>query len=264
MQNNELIDINFNKILNYNGQPQVRNTYSSPINCQGYCISCEESGLLAGTGGRLELMSHGCDSSDFEAVLGKLPIDGVRINQPVVFLLEEPGADYGNGTPVNYRGFRKQPPVNHYYWTPNIGIWPDRIDQFNGNFYGPYFAYLMKKHQLGNVYITNLIKCRWVKGEDNKVNNDELPKLLKKLKLHCIEKYLEKEINEFSPKIVFCFGEKAENGFRENIASEYYCKIQRLMHPSYIANRHQTTGYSQEELVEKNDVSVRQSIENIA
>jgi len=172
MKNGFLAKINFEDILDYQGQPIVKNTYSKPLNCRGYCISCEESGLLKQTGGRLELMSHGCDSSDFETLLGPLPNEELKINQPILFLLENPGADYGNGMPIEFRGFRKQPPLKHYYWTPNIRIWPEQIDQFNGNFYGPYFAYLMKKHHLINVYITNLIKCKWIRGQDYKVGND--------------------------------------------------------------------------------------------
>ena len=166
MKNNLLAKINFQEILNYHGQPIVQNSYSKPLNCHGYCISCEESGLLQQTGGRLELMSHGCDSSDFETLLGLLPKEGLQVKQPILFLLENPGEDYGNGMPIEFRGFRKKPPVYHYYWTPNIENWPERISQFNGNFYGPYFAYLMRKHQLINVYITNLIKCKWIRGHD--------------------------------------------------------------------------------------------------
>ena len=257
MENQELAKINFKQILNYNGQPQVRNRYSTPIKCQGYCISCEESGLLARTGGRLDLMSHGCDSSDFEAVLGQLPVDGVRINQPVLFLLENPGADYGNGAPVDYCGFRKQPPVNHYYWTPNIGIWPDRIDQFNGNFYGPYFAYLMKKYQLGNVYITNLIKCKWIKDNDSKASNDDL------LRRHCIERYLKKEIDLFSPIVVFCFGRKAEKRLKKIEIDKKY-KIVYLFHPKFIGTFYRTKAMSQQDAVQQNDNRIQQSIEEIA
>jgi hypothetical protein len=31
--------------------------------------------------------------------------------------------------------------------------------------YGDYFAYLMQRHGLGNVYITNLVKCRESDGK---------------------------------------------------------------------------------------------------
>ena len=34
------------------------------------------------------------------------------------------------------------------------------IAQCKGNFYGPYFAYLMRRHQLRNVYITNRSEIR--------------------------------------------------------------------------------------------------------
>jgi hypothetical protein len=48
-----LSDINFREIVDYRGQPRVENAYSTPPVCQGYCISCEESGLLKNTGGTM-------------------------------------------------------------------------------------------------------------------------------------------------------------------------------------------------------------------
>lgn len=47
--------------------------------------------------------------------------------------------------------------MNHYYWTPNLEAWPSSATDLRGSFYGPYFAYLMRRHQLRNVYITNLV-----------------------------------------------------------------------------------------------------------
>ncbi|MDA3786930.1 MAG: hypothetical protein PF503_00305 [Desulfobacula sp.] len=255
MKNAELAKINFTEIINYGGQPKVQNSYSTPLSCIGYCVRCEESGLINKTGGQLELMSHGCDSFDFESILGAMPQKGVKISQPILFLLENPGANRRNGAPVDFRGFRKQPPVNHYYWTPNNDKWPDQVSQFNGNFYGPYFSYLMKKHQLGNVYISNLIKCKWMKGNDSKVSNDSL------LRSYCIEQYLKREIEVFAPKIVFCFGRNAEKGYRAMAFGDG--KSVYLMHPSFIADRHQTTARSQEDLVKENDGIITQAIEQI-
>src|SRR4051812_47984659 len=101
MRNAKLVDINFREIVDYGGQPPVKNKYEPPLHCPGYCISCEESGLLKDSGGKLDLMSHGCDSWDFKSLLGELPGDapgaGPRLHEPVMFLLENPGGDYSNG-----------------------------------------------------------------------------------------------------------------------------------------------------------------------
>ncbi len=92
-------------------------------------------------------MSHGADTADFEVVLGPRPDNGQPpVIAPIMFLLQDPGKDYGNGQEVLFGGFRKRPPVRHYYWTPAPGPWPKHPDEFGGDFYGPYFAYLMRTH----------------------------------------------------------------------------------------------------------------------
>ena len=55
MRDRRLVDLNFRELVNYGGQPPVRNAYSPPLACHGFCISCEESGLLEQVGGHLEL-----------------------------------------------------------------------------------------------------------------------------------------------------------------------------------------------------------------
>jgi hypothetical protein len=208
-----LSDLNFNDLLHYGGQPEVQYRYAQSLSCQGYCVSCEESGLLKqpdGTDGRLDLMSHGCGSEDFEHALGQpMPRDGSGVEQPVLFLLENPGGDLPDiGTTIEYRGSYKQPPVNHYYWTPGTKSWPsDAGDKvFNGNWYGPYFAYLMRFHQLLNVYITNVIKCRWV-GVGKRTPTVIIT--------NCTKRYLTREVQLFAPKLVLCFGKAAAEEFRK-------------------------------------------------
>ena len=146
MKDIRLADLNFREVVNYGGQPPVQNEYANPLKCHEYCVSCEDSGLICRTGGRVDLMSHGCDSADFQEVLGPMPAEGAEVHRPVLFLLEDPGAHYGNGAPVDFSDFRKQPPVNHYYWTPNVPTWPVRVADFKKNFYGPYSASLMRRH----------------------------------------------------------------------------------------------------------------------
>lgn len=248
MRDLRLAALNFTEVLDYGGQPRVQNSYSSPLECRGYCISCETNGLLRKSGGRLDLISHGCDSSDFEAVLGPMPRQGVPIEQPVLFLLENPGGEKENGTPVHFQGCTKQPPVNHYYWTPNVQTWPSAVADFNCNFYGPYFAYLMRRHQLLNVYITNLVKCKWV--ADGPSGDGDTSIILK----HCVDRYLTKEFEIFLPQVALCFGKRAEVGLRALLhKTGRTCRAAWLMHPAFIQFRSQTVGRSQEDLIREND-----------
>lgn len=252
MRDSRLSYLNFQELLDYGGQPPVRNEYDPSLCCRGYCVSCEKNGLLEKTGGRLDLMSHGCDSADFESILGPMPRKGVSVEQPVLFLLENPGRDYKNGKPVEFQGYQKQPPVNVYYWT-DIECWPHDLTQFKGNFYGPYFAYLMWRHQLLNVYITNLIKCKWDNGNARKTPTPIIE--------HCTERHLKREVQFFAPKLVFCFGRAAKNGCEEFFRREKLnCPAVYLYHPSFIRDRYQTGGKTQQELIQENDDSAKEAL----
>ena len=259
MRDSALANLNFRDILDYGGQPQVQNRYAQPLTCRGYCVDCEESGVLRASGGKLTLMSHGCDSADFETILGPMRRTDAGVTAPVLFLLENPGADdrYRNGVEVAFRGFAKKPPVNHYYWTPSARPWPQHIVDFiaDPHFYGPYFAYLMQHHQLLNVYITNLVKCKWTKvnaGPDHTAD----PSLVTR---HCAQRYLTRELALFAPRLVICFGENARRGFVEysrRFSPE--AVVVGLFHPAYIKNRSQTDlqRRSKEQLFEENDVRI--------
>jgi hypothetical protein len=262
MKDRQLAELNFHDLLDYGGQPPVHFEYRPPICCKGYCLSCEDSGLLKQTGHRLDLMSHGCDTSDFEAVLGPLPTDGRPIEQPILFLLENPGADNSNGEPVRFRGFAKQPPVGHYYWTPNCNGWPSTVDDFRGNFYGSYFAYLMRTHHLRNVYITNLVKCKWVaNSHDAEGRSRWNPQVIVD---HCAERYLGRELKILGPRIAFCFGRKAEAGLRKLLGMvDWRCKIRYLWHPAAIRLA-QRYGKMPPELICQNDKWVKEEITHLA
>jgi hypothetical protein len=250
MKDPRLVSLNFRELIDYGGQPAVRNSYAEQRR-PGYCVSCEDNGVLAKTGGHLDLMSHACDSEDFKKILGPMPRKGMAIDAPVLFLLEEPGGDKENGCEVCFRGFRKQPPIYHYYWTPNIDIWPTRVAEFGNNFYGPYFAYLMRRHQLLNVYITNLVKCRWLAGRSS--GNKSL------IVNHCTSHFLAREVEIFSPQVALCFGGAARRGAETLLARlAPRCRVQDLLHPSYIKNRHQVHTRTEDDCVRINDERVRQ------
>jgi hypothetical protein len=198
MKDRQLRDLNFVELLHYGGQPPVQYRYRPNLHCDGYCVACEEKGIVDRSRGALGLMSHGCDSADFEQVLGPMPRIGVGVEQPVLFLLEDPGGCYGNEELIEFRGHKKKPPVNHYYWTPETASWPRESAEFNGNFYGPYFAYLMQRHQLLNVYITNLVKCKWTAAD--KTDKSKTPA---DISAYCAEHFLRRELAFFAPSLVF-------------------------------------------------------------
>jgi hypothetical protein len=260
MNNPKLVDLNFGEIVNYDGQPRVMFRYDAANRprCVGYCTSCEDKGLAQV--GELDLMSHGCDSADFEALLGPLPVKR-EIAVPVLFLLEDPGGDYSNGDKVVFQDHAKRPPNNHYFWTLSNRTWPASIAEFGSNFYGPYFAYLMAKHGLSNVYITNAVKCG-VTG-NLKAKKRERRGRYERVATNCQELFLQRELQLFQPQVVFCFGGQAFNYYRKLAAARGYPAGRQLMHPSYLANRWQTTGFTQVELVEQNDQLIRSALSSI-
>ena len=254
MRDHRLVDLNFREIVNYDGQPLVEVHYNTSPACYGYCVSCEQSGVLDQAGGELDLMSHGRDSKDFETVLGPMPPSQDPavtrpITDPVLFLLNEPGNVHRHGEPVPYMDFMQEPPVNHYYWTPDCQGWPDwpcQVDQLNNDFYGPYFAYLMRRWQLQNVYITNRVKCRWHKRKNGK--NKQL------VIDHCVNRFLKREVEIFAPKLALCFGIHARDTFKNLVQQD--CQMVRLYHPSYIANYGPAKGLTREKAVEENDKKI--------
>jgi hypothetical protein len=197
MKNKALHDLNFKKLLEYPEVFQPQNYYEDPIPCERFCIECETSGTLAKAGGTLTLMSHGCDSSDFESILGSRPNVANDINDPIMFLLEDPGGDDGDiRNEVTQSTVTKKIPTTHYYFSPTVSSWPQTIGDViqNKNFYGTYFAYLMQRHCLANVYITNMVKCK----KEPKGNRSLIEE-------KCVSKFLSREIQAFEPKLVFCF-----------------------------------------------------------
>jgi len=264
MKDSRLAELNFVELLNYGGQPPVLNRYPQPVCCEGYCVSCEDAGLLEGTGKRLDKMSHGCDSSDFEAVLGPLPNEGPPVERPILFLLENPGGDYKIYEEVPFRGFRKRLPVWHYYWTPDVTDWPSCAPGASGNFYGPYFAYLMRRHQLKNVYITNLVKCKWTNDEVVATEGSQGKRNWRSDIVNCcVTNYLARELKIFDPVVAFCFGRKAEAGLRNLLAKDSVCSVRYLLHPAAIQLRARALGMIREEMIRQNDQSVMEAIRHL-
>ena len=248
MRDERLADLNFRQLLHYDGGgPPVQHSFDTPLACSGYCVHCEERGnVFHNAGDSFDQMSHGCDTSVYEKLLGgPIPNREGRLEVPIIFLLENPGGDRGIGEPVKFRGCKKRPPVNHYYWTPSVSTWPSTWPLDNEkNIYGDYFAYLMNKHRLSNVYITNLIKCN-VSKEKSDYNYNES-------RSNCVERWFRREMKIFSPKFVFSFGIKATNGFKEH---NWNIPSLRLYHPAQ-------RSCTRREMVSRNDSNIEHFLRN--
>lgn len=193
--------LNFSSILRYE-KPVKRccrsNDGESPLHkCTGFCHDCEDKGIVPKGGSSSILMSHGCSSDDFVSIIGK-PLPKVKCDLPIMFLLENPGGDYGNGEAVTCNGVIKNPPINHFYFSSGLTQWPTEIADIKIH-YGDYFAYLMARFGLSNVYITNCIKCKYTDAYYDKTAEN------------CIKRFLEREIRIFSPRLIVCFSKQVSD-----------------------------------------------------
>ena len=246
MRDRRLADLNFRELLHYGCEPPIQNTYDPPLACSGYCVHCEEQGnVFYNAGDSFDLMSHGCDTSVYEELLGPIPNRGRKIEVPIMFLLENPGGREQNHDFVEFRDYKKRPPVNHYYWTPSIETWLVDANEGN-NRYGDYFAYLMNKHDINNIYITNLIKCNTYRKPKPDYNYNEA-------RSNCVERWFSREMEIFDPKIVFFFGHDAKDGFHK-YAPEFNWSVESayLYHPGAIelSQRYHKTP---DEMITEND-----------
>ena len=211
-----LFNLNFKNLLKYQDNFPIQNRYDdeSKLVCYGFCTECEDKGKVSEDE---VLMSHGCHSSVYQELIQEK--NTFTNNEPIMFLLENPGGDYGNGDSVTYNSITKKPPVKHFYFTPNCESWPgdDDINIIAKNPYGNYFAYLMQKYSLGNVYITNCIKCKYTENYEASKN--------------CCKKWLEEEIEIFKPTKIVCFGCKAEKLYNYYF-KRYGIEFKRLLHPA--------------------------------
>jgi len=186
-------------------------------------------------------MSHGCSIDEIKQIIPE-PFEGTD-DRSIMFLLENPGGDYQNGCNVTYDGIEKNPPVNHFYFSPNLdsGKWPTTVEEVQPNPYGNYFAYLIKKYSLKNVYITNCIKCKYT-GD-----------MYEKTKETCAEEFLQKEVCIFKPDIVFFFGHKAEhifNDVKKRLFPDLRGKTCYLWHPAARRSRKNIIEHNDKILVE--------------
>lgn len=243
MKNQELRRLNFEELLNYPSVLVPKHKYEKgEVKCDGFCTECEKASILGNAGGRLTLMSHGCDTADFESVIGcAAPLQKPTVDLPVMFLLEDPGGDYGLGVDMQCGNVIKKPPVNEYYFSPRDKNWPVAFDDIGDHFYGNYFAYLMCRHGLANVYITNAVKCKRERVGDKYLVEER-----------CVDRFLKREIDAFDPAVIFCFGGNAFGVLKRRLHG-WQSRAVKLYHPSFIQNRAQTRGMEPKAAAGKND-----------
>jgi hypothetical protein len=257
MKNAELAELNFTKLLHYGGTPDVRASTSNQILCSGYCVSCEKNGFLDDGDERLDQMSHGADTDDFERAMGKLPPGGPEVS--VAFLLDAPGGYYENGEPRTYEGVTKQPPVNAYYWVPRLTAWPADPSEVNTKSYGPYFAYLLATHKLRNAYFTNTIKCSLAQRDVDQFKpyyHVRDPNVRdSKIRDNCFELFLSKEMRIVNPQVVFYFGQRAQKaGYFAGLPSLLpNAHFKMLLHPAAWLR-------SSSQILQQNDASIRDAL----
>lgn len=255
----QLHHLNFKQVLDYTNPPPHKHRFvPEDVECTGFCCDCEHKGLAQERYGSEEiLMSHGCTMHDFVSTIGRpLPVDPEKMcSRPVMFLLENPGGDYGLGKGLQCKGVTKKPPVMELYFSSEKTSWPQTswpecLEDIE-NPYGDYFAYLMARHGLSNVYITNCVKCKY--SGDKKDPNGQYFKTA----WNCMERFLKQELEIFQPALVVCFGRQVSDKlvwpvFERNKVCTF--RKVRLLHPAARIRR--------AELIERNDKSLEAAIKN--
>jgi Uracil DNA glycosylase superfamily len=260
MTSKALAELNFDRLIQYrSGPPKPEFEYTQPLVCDGFCIACEQRGVLAGSDKRLYLMSHGADTSDFESIYGtELPLDDDRgyVMIPIMFVLESPGGEHNNGVPQSFHGIEKAPPVCHYYWMPEPEpSWPSRDETLqSGNKYGPYFAFLLRRHRLKNAYFTNVVKCGLSNQGGSFVSYSQSVPLHRAIRDNCCQEFLEREVAVFQPAIVFAFGDQAHRLFRTSSIGERI-RLQVLYHPA--------ARMSGQDILEQNDAIIEKALAEV-
>ena len=98
--------MNFQRILKYEfgelARRKAKPNYDPPLKCEGFCTLCEENGLAEYSGNEPPILSHGCETDDYESFVGDLSshlnVLNIQVySMPVIFLLEAPGSYWDSG-----------------------------------------------------------------------------------------------------------------------------------------------------------------------
>jgi len=230
---NELKELNFNSllILDENVQEYDFNKYlangekeitigpfsgnaGAKHKIKGFCTSCEEKGINVcpkDNSFSLKNISHGAMSDDIILATGQHDIDfsGWK-DDAVMFVMENPSIDWGFYEEHEYNGFTKKP-TKEWYWVHSKQKRIEFPKAFQGGEYGSLFNSIIFTFKLKRAYLTNIVKCGMNNAKNEyKGTNDYQQSCIK----NCCDRYLSKEIEILDPKVIFCFGNNAENRVR--------------------------------------------------
>ena len=158
MRNNTLVELNFRKLINYPNFDGYKK--EKGYLCCGFCCSCIEKQIVSKPDDLISI-SHAADSDDFARAFNSTYAN----NKGVLFIFENPGdsPNDGIGNFKTINNARRYIPNRIYYWIDDSQIGsPTIIDELikGRRYYAPYLYYLQNRHNLNNIYITNMTKCK--------------------------------------------------------------------------------------------------------
>lgn len=214
----ELKRLNFNDLLKLDDSIDPAhydfNTYTANQKHPtiGYCTRCEDKGCHVSPkhpNFSLSHISHGSSSDDlFQATRTEnTSLQGWH-SENVLFIMESPSVDgWDLYSELKYLGYKKKP-AQFWYWIHKYQDQATYPTHFSRGEYGLLFKSIVFTFRLKNAYLTNLVKC----GLNNSAGAFKGFKEYDPLAIEtCYENFLEKEIQMFQPKIIFCFGANVYN-----------------------------------------------------
>lgn len=236
----------------------------------GYCKICDddektntpdETSDVNSESYRLCNISHGTHTFDFLEAANLDPQNVVSDNEwidtPVLFLMENPSINYEDmyrsiGSDENNEKYKL--PTHKWYWLNSRWQSDNENGLFDSNAYLKLGSYgqmvfsLIKQYKLANAYVTNIVKCGMSNVNESAekeiaLNTDYYKEACIK---KCIQKVLEKEINELGKNsdeiIVFAFGNRTyklfHNAMKYLELKDKKIYLAHLPHPAnhYISN----------------------------
>ena len=147
-------------------------------------------------------------------------------DEPIMFVYESPGLDYGIYDGVSYMGYDKRP-SRDWYWIHEDQDFVAYPEGFRGGEYGGFVWSAILTFKLANAYITNLVKCGLNNAEGKyKGLSDFRPETVE----NCFSSFLKEELNLFKPRVIFAFGAAVEEWVRHFVKDTYF--VQQLPHPA--------------------------------
>ena len=132
-------------------------------------------------------------------------------------------------------------PAKSWYWLPDES--DHKLDTYNPKEYtknstqgkyGEYFASIIYRFGLRNVYVTNMLKCGVSRGGKAILKSNQC----KSIRDNCISQYLYQEIKSFQPEAMFAFGHNTYNEVRKKFTDYSPSKkLFYLPHPACRTNK---------------------------